>query len=209
MKIPVTDTTCDWIEFPLFKMFGCFILAVITFAHHHTLVMTRCFSFKACSQNHKPLKLEKTSKIIESNHEPLSPPNRVPRCHIQGWWLRHLPDLFQCLSILSVRKSFLISDLRKKKPSLTGRVVRLWSLWDAPGVWWQLDCGRKGIPGCPQEVLGDAEALERPDKSLSTHSCSAANVESLPKHLSLPFTPSHGPFLRNLEIPHCVKIWDH
>lgn len=59
MKIPVTGTTCDWIEFPLFKMFGCFILAVITFAHHRTLVMTRCFSFQACSQNQRTIKVGK------------------------------------------------------------------------------------------------------------------------------------------------------
>jgi len=34
MKFQVLDITCDWIEPPLFKIFRCFILAVITFTHH-------------------------------------------------------------------------------------------------------------------------------------------------------------------------------
>ena len=46
------------------------------------------------------LRLEKTSKIIRSNHQPTPPCllNHIPKCHIytffehlQGWWLHHCP----------------------------------------------------------------------------------------------------------------------
>ena len=65
------------------------------------------------------LRLERTSKIISSNHLPLCPPNHILQFHIspflehlQGWWLHHsLCSLCQCITTLSEKKSFLISNL--------------------------------------------------------------------------------------------------
>lgn len=53
------------------------------------------------------LRLEKTSQITESNHQPWAPANHVPKCHLhmflehfQGWELHHFHrQLLQCWTI--------------------------------------------------------------------------------------------------------------
>ena len=64
------------------------------------------------------LRLEKTSKIIKSNHQLITtmPATRCPEVpylhiffeHLQGWWLNHFPG---SLTTLSAKKFFLISNL--------------------------------------------------------------------------------------------------
>jgi len=68
------------------------------------------------------LRLEETSKIMKSNHQPnttmtTKPCPKVPRLHVflktsgDGDFTTSLGSLFQCLTTLSVKKFFLISNL--------------------------------------------------------------------------------------------------
>jgi len=74
---------CVWNE-------GIFLLQMLRSLH-------RSKTFHRITES---LRLEKTSKIIKSNHQPITTCllNRIPVCHIytffehlQGWWLHHFP----------------------------------------------------------------------------------------------------------------------
>ena len=73
------------------------------------------------------LRLEKTSKIIKSNHQPNTTCllNHVLKCHtytffehLQGWWLHHFSGQPVQMLYHSVQKFFLISILNLPWPSL-------------------------------------------------------------------------------------------
>ena len=62
---------------------------------------------------------------VQPQHNPTIPTDHVPKCHIStvpehlwGWGLHHLPEQLLCLSTLSEKKLFLISNLNLPYHSL-------------------------------------------------------------------------------------------